>query len=240
LLDSAIWDMQRAADLAGNNEYLKEVALANAGDLYLHSGDLEEAGQAYMTSIRLNAADFHSIMGLGWIALVHDHNEALAENIFRFVQGRNGLPDPLFRLAQVTDSSLRRKSAMSFAEAAGDKRYGRMYDKYLIQLYTGVLHDPARAEYMAKDELNNRATPQTYAWYAWALFTNGKKMEAYQVFEKEVSGQPLEGLELYWMGKLLQGMSKGYDAREFLKAANAARFDLEPAMQKDIKAALAD
>ena len=110
-----------------------------------------------------------------------------------------------------------------------------MYNKYLLQLYTGILHDPARAESMAKDELINRATPQTYAWYAWALFVNGKKQDAYRVFEKYVSGQPLEGLELYWMGKMMKGLDKGYNAQEFFKAAYQTRYDLGPAIEADIQ-----
>ena len=234
-LDSAIHDMEKAADLAAGNAYLKGVALGNAGDLYIHSGDLPAAGRAYKTCVGLNSADFHSLMGLGWIALVHDHNDSLAERIFRFVATKNGLPDPLFKLAQMTDPVVARRSALSFSQKAADGRYGRMYDKYLIQLYAGILQEPARAESMAKDELNNRATPQTYAWYAWALFANGKKQDAYAVFEQHVSGQPLEGLELYWMGKLMKGLDKGYNAQAFFKAAYETRYDLGPALESDIE-----
>lgn len=234
-LDSAIRDMEKAADLSAGNVYLTGVALANAGDLYIHSGDLSAAGRAYQKCILLNSADFHSLMGLGWIALVHDHNDSLAARIFQFVAMKNGLPDPLFKLAQMTDSLMARRSALSFAQKATDARYGRMYDKYLIQLYTGILHDPARAEWLAQDELNNRATPQTYAWYAWALFANGKKQAAYGIFEKYVSGQPLEGLELYWMGKLMKGLDKGYNAQAFFKAAYETRYDLGPAIELDIQ-----
>jgi tetratricopeptide (TPR) repeat protein len=234
-LDSAIRDMEKAADLSGSNVYLKGVSLANAGDLYIHSGDLPAAGRLYRKCILLNSADFHSLMGLGWIALVHDHNHSLAARIFRFVAAKNGLPDPLFKLAQMPDSVVAMQGAVSFAQRAADTRYGRMYDKYLIQLYTGILHDPARAEVMANDELNNRATPQTYAWYAWALFVNGKKQEAYGVFEQHVSGQPLEGLELYWMGKMMKGLDKGYNAQAFFKAAYETRYDLGPAIELDLQ-----
>lgn len=239
-LDSAIQDMLRATDLAAGNAYLKGVALANAGDLYIHSGDLPAAGKAYMECLALNSADFHSLMGLGWIALVHDHNDSLAGKIFQFAATKSGLPDPFFKLAQMTDSSVARQSALSFAHRAADSRYGRMYNKYLIQLYTGILHDPAGAEAMAKDELNNRATPQTYAWYAWALFANGKKQDAYAVFEQHVSGQPLEGLELYWMGKLMKGLDKGYNAQAFFKAAYETRYDLGPAIERDLQKELAN
>jgi hypothetical protein len=235
LLDSAIADMLRAADLAGGNKYLKGVALANAGDLYIHAGELDRANDVYVECVRLNSADFHSLMGLGWIALVHDHNDTLAEKVFRFVGSVNQLPDALYKLSEVTDSATRVNAALAFEQRATNTAYGRMYNKYLIELYTGVLQNPARAEALAKDELNNRGTPQTFAWYAWSLFANGKKQEAYQVFEKNVSGKPLEGLELYWMGKLMKGLDKGYNAQEFFKAAYTTRYDLSPAARADLQ-----
>ena len=110
-----------------------------------------------------------------------------------------------------------------------------MYNKYLIELYTGILHTPEKAEQISADELHNRATPQTYAWYAWSLFANHKKENAYKIYQQHISGKPLEGLELYWMGKLMSGLGKGYNAKEYFKAAWENRFDLSPDMMKDLE-----
>lgn len=232
-LDSAIDDMNNAIRLTGVNEYLRDVALANAGDLYLHAGDLRQAVDAYRECVRLNTADFHSLMGLGWIALVHDGNDRLAEKVFRFAASKNHLPDPLFKLAQVAafrhDTAGQERWADSFARRATNPVYGRMYNKYLIQLYTGILHRPELAEVIARDELANRATPQTYAWYVWALLADNRKEEAYRIYEQHVSGQPLEALELCWMGKLMEALEKNYNARQFYAAADQTRYDLDPA-----------
>jgi hypothetical protein len=223
-IDSAIASMQKAADKANTEPYLQAVALSNVADLNIHAGNLERAA------------------GLGWITLIHDKNYALAERIFKFVQSKNQLPDPLFKLYQCAqgrgDTVLEKKYATQFTDAAANPLYGRMYNKYTIEIYTGILHNPAKAEMLAKDELNNRATPQTYAWYAYTLVVNGKKDEAYKVFQQHVSGQPLEGLELYYMGKLMKGLEKGYNANEFFKAADKNIYDLSPDMAKDLKANL--
>lgn len=232
-LDSSIGDMIRAAALAHSNDYLEGVALANAGDLYLHAGDLSQARDAYIRCIVLNNADYHSWLGLGWIALAHDGNILLADKIFRFAQSKTRLPDPLFRLEQAAavrhDRLLQERAARAFVREATAPVYGRMYNKYLIQLYTGILAEPACAESLAKDELNNRATPQTYAWYAWALLANHKIDAAYSIFRQYVSGQPLEGLELYWMGRLMERLNKNYNAHAFYTAAGKTRYDLDPA-----------
>jgi hypothetical protein len=241
-LDTAIADMYSAAQLAGTNNFLKAVALANAGDLCVHAGNISAASDAYTQCIRMNSADVHSLMGLGWIALTHDQDDHLAEKIFRFAQSKTRLPDPLFKLAQLAgarhDTTQQLHYAKTFAQQAADPRYGRMYNKYLIQLYTGVLRDPAHADSLAKDELNNRATPQTFAWYTWALLAEHRKDQAWQIYQQHVSGKPLEALELYWMGRLMEASGKGYNAGEFYKAADKTRYDLDPADASYIKTKL--
>jgi hypothetical protein len=242
LVDSAINGMLKAADLAKTNSVLKGIALSNAADLYIHAGDLKKAYNIYKECIRLNGADFHSIMGLGWIALVHDKNDTLAEKIFKFAQTKNKLPDPFFKLYQMAqgrgDETLEKIYAEEFVAQATNGRYGHMYNKYLIEICTGILNEPAKAEELAKNELTNRATPQTYTWYAYALFKNNKPDEAYKIFQQHISGQPLEGLELYYMGTIMKGLGKGYNANEFFKAANKNKYDLSPRFAKNLAADL--
>jgi hypothetical protein len=241
-LDSAIAAMHRAAGIAGSNIYFKQAALSNEADLNLHSGNLKKANELYVESIRLNATDLHSVMRLGWIALLHDNNDSLAEKIFRFVQSKTKSPDVLFKMIQLADargdSVAQKKYAVEFEANVTQVAYGNMYSKYLIELYTGILNDPAKAEALAAKELLNRSTPQTYAWYVWVLYSNNKTEEAEKAYQARVSGQPLEGLELYWMGKYMQGQKKGYNAKQFFKAAYKNRYDLSPGMVKDLEEAL--
>lgn len=241
-LDSSIVAMHRAAEIAGNNNTLKQAALSNEADLNLHSGKLQRANDLYIESLRLSVADLHSLQGLGWIALAHDKNDSLAEKIFRFVQSKTKAPDVLFKLVQVADergdSALQKKYAVEFESVVTDPAYGNMYNKYLIELYNGILNEPSKAELLAKRELLNRATPQTYAWYVWALYSNNNITEAEKIYQQYVSGKPLEGLELYWMGKFMQGLKKGFNAAAFFKAADKNRYDLSPAMVKDLEKTL--
>jgi hypothetical protein len=241
-IDSAIDALEKAAELSKSSPYLKQAALTNAADLYIHAGDLQKASDLYVGSLRANSSDFHSLLGLGWIAAIHDRNYALAERLFKFVQTKNKLPDATFKLYQLaqgkSDLTSERKYAEEFVLKSTKAEYGNMYTKYLIELYTGILKDYRKAESLSKKELSNRATPQTYAWYAWSLFKNNKKNEAYAIFKQRISGKPLEGLELYYMGKLMQGLGKGYNANEFFKAANANYYDLSPAFARDLKSSL--
>jgi hypothetical protein len=243
-LDSSIAAMHRASTLAEDNIVLKQAALSNEADLNLHNGNLQKANDLYIGSIRSYPADLHSIMGLGWIALVHDKNDSLAEKIFLFVRSQTKAPDAIFKLTQLADekgdSVMQKKYADEFIDKVTAPAYGNMYNKYVIELYTGILHEAVKAEALAKRELLNRTTPQTYAWYVWALYCNNKTAEAEKIYQQYVSGKPLEGLELYWMGKYMQAQNKGYNAKAFFKAANKNRYDLSPSMVRDLEKMLED
>lgn len=238
-MDSSVNAMQKAIALSGNDISLQQAAISNTADLYLHNGELQKASDLYIQSIRLSAADLHSMMGLGWIVLVHDENEKLAEKIFRFVQTKTKSPEPLLKLIQTAqstnDDKVAKQIANEFVTIVSDSLYGNMYNKYLIDLYTGVLNDPAKAEAIAVKELTNRVTPQTYCWYAYSLFKNGKVDEAFKICKEKLSGKPLEGLELYWTGKILQGLKKGYNAKQYFKDAYKNRYDLSPDKVQDLE-----
>jgi len=236
--DSALAAIRRAATLA-SQPGLKALALSNEGDLLLHTGRFPEAAQNLKMALRLNPADLHTLLGIGWIALIHDQDTTLAGRIFRYSAQHNALPDPYFKLYQLEqwreDSAGELYFARTFAARASQPEYGGMYNKYLIELYSGILHSPERSEAIAYRELQNRATPQTYAWYAYALLCNHKQEAAYQVFEKNVSGKPLEAVELFYCGKVLKAAGKGYDANAYFDAALKSRADLSSAMIAEIE-----
>ncbi|MES1218616.1 MAG: hypothetical protein ABUT20_24140 [Bacteroidota bacterium] len=236
--DSALASIRRAVALASQPS-LKALALSSAGDLLLHTGQFSEATQNLKSALHLNPADLHTLLGIGWVALIHDCDSVLAGQIFRFAAKRNILPDPYFKLYQLAqwrkDSEQELYFAREFAMRASRPEYEGMYNRYLIELYAGILNTPEKAERIAWEELRNRATPQTFAWYAYALLSNNKKIEAYRVFENKISGKPLEAVELYYCGKVLKANGKGYDANACFNAALDNRTDLSPSMLTDIQ-----
>src|SRR6218665_723357 len=237
--DSAIADMQHALALAGSSFYLQHLAWSGLGDLSLHQGDLRASSNALQQAIRINPADLHSILNLGWLALIHDEDSLQAEKLFRLAITRSQLPDPYYKLYQMAqwrhDTSQAIAFAKKFEQSATAAKYENMYCKYLIELYATVLRQPEKAEALSYAELGNRATPQTYAWYAYALFCNHKKDMAYQVFKQQIAGKPIEATELYYAGKILKAVGHGFDAAKCFDAALQSRFDLSPFMVEDMQ-----
>ena len=85
-LDSSIRAMLKR-QTGKNNPYLQQVALSNAADLYIHAGESEK-GRTLQKCLKINSADFHSLTGLGWIALVSDKNDSLAEKYFPLLDAK--------------------------------------------------------------------------------------------------------------------------------------------------------
>jgi len=242
-VDSAVSAMQKAATLANKNVHLAQAALSNAGDLYLHEGEVKKAYAMYKKSLQLEANDNHSLMGIAKIAMLKEGNIVLAEKCIDTVAARTLLPDALWYKVWIAeakkDSSLQYKTALAFKNRVTDTAYGNMYNKYLIQLYVGVLQNYSLALEIAEKELLNRSTAQTYSWYVYALHKNGQNEKALRVYDAHIAGKPLEALELYWMGKFLQKMEKWYNADKFLEAAEQNKYDLSPAQAADLKRLLA-
>src|SRR4029079_9786272 len=152
-----------------------------------------------------------------------------------FVQNKLKTPEPLLKVSQTKelhDHVLANKYATEFVRQASHAAYGNMYTKYLVQAYQRILEEPAKAVEIARKEVLRRATPQTYAWLSWSLYSNLQLNEAYEVYQKYISGKPLEAYELYCMGILMKGLHKAYDAQQFFEAALRNKYDLSPAMMK--------
>lgn len=238
-IDSSISAMVSASNLAENNQGLKNIALSNIADLYLHASLVDQAYATYVTCIKGDVSDLHSMMGIGKIALLNDQNDSLAEKIFQFVASKTTSPDPLYQLILVAEQKQNKEQqfvfASNFEEKVSAPIYGNMYNKYLIYLYTGILNNPAKAKAIALKELKNRNTPQTNAWLAFALLVNGQNEEAMAVYKQFIAGKPLEALEQFYMGKLMLANKQQYNAQQFFKEAAKNRFDLSPAMNIELQ-----
>jgi hypothetical protein len=241
-LEKAIEAMQNAASLTNGNTYLEQAALSNMADLQLHAGDYQAANTNYLKSIAIDYADFHSLKGLGLIAQYHDKNYKLAMKIFKSIAKKTASPDIYFNLTQLAASmgnnQLERKYASQFATISSQAKYGNMYNKYLIELNEGILNDKTAMLAIAQKEVENRNTAQANSWLAWALYKNNKKNEAMAIYKTHISGKPLEGLELYYMGKMMEAENKNYNANSYFEAAYKNRFELAPAKQLELKTKL--
>jgi hypothetical protein len=241
-LPAAIESMQMAASLSQGNKDLEQAALSNLADLALHNGNFELATINYQKSLAIDNADYHSIKGLGLVAQYHDNNYILAEKLFNFVAAKTQSPDIYFNLSQLAQSTGSQANELRFAQKfeqlSTHEKYGNMYNKYLIELYDGILTNPKAMLKITQNELKNRATPQTNSWYAWALYKNNQKNTALHIYKEKVADKPLEGLELYYLGKLMEAEKREFNANAYFEAAYKNKFELSPMKIKELELTL--
>lgn len=238
-LEEAIMALKKASELTNGNKNLEQIALSNLGDLYLHSGDFKSAFENYNASVRIDAADFHSISGLALISLYHDKNHEGAKKLLEYVKSKTKSPDVLIQMInlsqEICDNKQEKIYALEFVEKVSSPKYGNMYNKYLIALFDGILNNNQKMLLVAENELLNRKTPQTYSWLAWALHKNNQDKKALDVYKKHISEQPLEGFELFLVGKLMLSQQKKYNAERYFEAANKNSYDLNPRQRKELE-----
>jgi hypothetical protein len=229
-IDSAIVNLQKAVIIAHDNKPLKLAALANLADFYLHNNNPKMATTTYLQCLQIAPNHAHSIVGIATIALLHDNNATTADLLTNVAIENNNDPTLVFKQAEIAlhkgDNATAVFKAQQFCTIASNKMYGNMYNKFLIATYTGILNNNLQALNIANTEVASRATPQTYAWQVWCLAKNNKLDAAAQIYAKQVSGMPLEGLELYYMGKYMQLINKTYNAVQFYNAAYKNKYDL--------------
>lgn len=238
-LEAAQNAMETAIILSKDNVFLQQKAMTNLADLQLHSVDYEAANQNYLKSLELDHADFHALKGLGIIAQNHDKNYKLAQLIFDYIANKTKSPDIYFNLTALAQAQGNKatelKYAKLFTEKASQKIYGNMYNKYLIELFEGPLKDSKAMLAICENEIKIRNTPQTNAWYAWALHQNFQKEKALEIYNNQVKEKPLEGLELYFMAKMMQLEKKENLAKLYSKAAYKNRFELMPKGKNELE-----
>jgi tetratricopeptide (TPR) repeat protein len=224
--------MQQAVQQSGNSRILRQSAEGNLADLYLHDGQTRRAASLYQAILSDNPAEAHAWKGLARIVLLRDHDPLLADTILLSYARHYALPDPWYDRISVAeerkDTAQAREYAAFFAEKAGDSVYGNMYNRYLIDVYTGLLHQPQKALALAEKEMQGRATPQTWCWLAWAQHCAGMDATAKETYRLHVSGKPLEAPELYQMGMLMKETGRDGQATAYFKAALQNRYDLSP------------
>jgi hypothetical protein len=243
-LDSSIYAMQQAVSLGEGNKGLQSAALSNLGDLYLHNDDAANAYKNYIACLQNNPGDMHSLLGIASIALLHDGADTLADKIIRFCESKTSAPDPLWRKIAIaefrSDSATATRYANEFFAKASLPAYGNMYNKYLLDICTSHINNGGFAKTISLKEIQLRPGPQSYSWHAWALYKAGEKETALAIFEKHVSGKPLEALELYYMGIMLQETEKKNLGAKYLQAAQKNKYDLSPAKIEKIRQVLGD
>ncbi|MBN8673679.1 MAG: hypothetical protein J0L56_06070 [Chitinophagales bacterium] len=243
-LDGAIELMEQAFDkVKDKKRSLYCWTLSNLGDMYGHAGQIEKAYNSYLKVLQKDSSYLYALKGIAWIAYAHDNNTKEAKKIIQFLLSQTKMPDLWLTLAEMEEwegnTAKSESYSRQFLQEVVQPGYGDMYNKYLIHLYTEQLKDYDKALALAKKEVSNRPTPETYDWLAWVYYNKGEKEKAYAIVSTHVYGQTFEPNAMLHTGFIFAANQQEGKAREILEECLDSFFELGPVTTKKIKEKLA-
>jgi tetratricopeptide (TPR) repeat protein len=245
-LDGAIKKMELAAKKAveSKKDALILWAKSNLGDLYGHANRFRESYQCYLDVLAMKPDYLYALRGIAWLAFSHDKNTGEAKRIVNYLSKLQPVPDYDLLLAGIAayekDSSAKEELLEKFVTVASGKQYGDMYNKYLFNLMIEEYNDEDKALQIAKLEVDNRPTPQSYDLLAWAHYNMGKKADALKIAKTFVENRNFEPEALYHLGMIYAAIGNNKKAKHYLEQARDASFELGPGLaariEQDFKA----
>ena len=238
-LDSAIVLMNQAMDQVRENPSLFLWTLSTLGDMYGHAGRTKESYSAYLKALKLNPDYDYALKGIGWIAFSHDKNFHEAKRIVNHIQRKRATPDAhlfLAKIAQQENDFVEKSNQLElFVKAAGAPKYGDMYNKYLALLESEEFSNPSKTIEIARIEIRNRPTAQSFDLLAWGYLQNGNVTEALNIAQQYIEHKTYEPDALYHLAMIYKANGMNKEARHYFEMASLSSFELGPEIAKKIR-----
>ncbi len=207
-------------------------AMANLGDMYSHAGKFTASYQCYTTVLKKDNHYYHALKGIAWLAFSQDKNTTAAKKILHYLKKVHPVPDYDLMLAQIAGYENNAKESAectnNFLNEVKQPRYGDMYNKYIFYLQADELSNPDGALEIARTEVANRPTPESYNFLCWALYKKGDLQKAITVARTYVEDKCYEPDALYHLGVLYKATGNAAKARSYLESAASSSFELGP------------
>lgn len=238
-LEGAIKSMEKALEIAQKESEDRYIwALANLGDMYGHDGQIQKSYDTYLKVLDREPNHLHVLKGIAWIAYANDGNTDAAKNILKFVSSANKLPDAYLLLAEIEEYEgnlgNKEKYTDQFLKIAEKPEYQNLYASYLIDIYLDDKSKWGKALGLAKDEVDHRPTPATYATLAKVYHVLGNVNSAESIIKNKVLGKSFEPDVVYTAGSILAEVGCYKESKILMDEALDASYELGPLTTKEI------
>ncbi|MBE15351.1 MAG: hypothetical protein CL867_03820 [Cytophagaceae bacterium] len=197
-LDATIHYMEEAQRMVANS-HKKELQMwvdTNLADYYGHAGRLQESYAHYLKALKQDPTNAYAKKGIAWIAFSHEKNAAEALRIIQSIPDAYYSPDYYLLLAEIAtfqeDEAAKVKWNNSYLNAVANSDYGRMYQIPTALLLAEEENAFKDAIAMAKEEVQQRPTPETYSVLAYILNLAGSHEDALLIAEKHIRDKTFE------------------------------------------------
>ena len=239
-LDGAIKNMEKAMAIAesSNLKGMKLWSYTNIADFYGHAGDIDKSYAYFLKALELDPNNAYAKKGIAWIVYSHEKNPTEALNILNHVTSYHNTPDYDLLKAEIAefnnDLKLKAESLKNYQAAVKNELYGDMYNQYNVMVFSEDLLMPERALEIAKQEVENRPTPQSYNLLAWSYFRTGNIEKANDIMEEFVEGKTYEPAVIYHIAEIYKAAGKTAKVQPLKAELLASIYELGPTMVSKI------
>jgi Tfp pilus assembly protein PilF len=237
-LDAAIRYLEKARDIAESRDSkpLKIWTYSNIADFYGHDGNIKASYDHYLKTLELQPDNAYVKKGIVWILYSKERNTKEANRILDTLIKNHNIPDYYLLKAEMAefenDQQTAEKYTNKFLEATDNEKYGGMYNTYKIEVL--VNSNPTAALQLAKAEVKNRATPETYHLLALAQLKNGLKTQALQTIEQHVANKSPEPMALFHSAMVYKANGLSKKVRPLKELLLEASYELGPVIAAQV------
>jgi tetratricopeptide (TPR) repeat protein len=236
----AIAAMEKAYHRISGNRSLACWTLSTLGDMYGHAGRISDAYHAYLLALDRDPGYAYALRGIAWIAISHDQKMDEAREIIRVLSSTNHkMPDLNLMMAEIAAAEGNADELKScyeeFMRLTGREGYATMYGKYRAIVLADQYDNAEQCIAIAKREIENRPTPQSYDLLAWGYYRNGQFDDALKVANQYVVGKTIEPQALYHAGMIGKSAGLNRQSRKLLEEAAGSSFELGPVLTKALQ-----
>jgi len=239
-LDSTINFMEMASAKAevSKSKELMLWSYTNLGDYYGHAGSIKDSYDHYLKALEIDNNNAYAKKGIAWIVFSNDRNANEALRILDSVTKNYNAPDYFLLKAEIAnymgDNTIRRKNLEEYFNKVKNLEYGDMYNAYNLGLYTGETKHYDKALALAKVEVDNRPTPESYSWLAYSYLKNGDEKKALELIDDHVYGKTFEPALLFHAAEVYKANGRTEKVKELKVELIGALYELGPHMEKQI------
>ncbi|MFS4467989.1 tetratricopeptide repeat protein [Maribacter sp. 2210JD10-5] len=239
-LDTTIKFMERAKTIAetSKNKGLMLWSFTNLADYYGHAGRIKDSYDHYLKALALDENNAYAKKGIAWIVYSHDKNPTEALRILDAITKTYDAPDYHLLKAEIADymgnEPVHKSNLDNYFLQVEKLGYGDMYNGYTLDLYLEETKQYGKAMEIAKQEVSNRPTPESYSWLAYTYYKIGDIAKAQELMDAYVDGKTLEPGLLYKAAEVYKANGKFNKVKEIKEELMGALYELGPSMREQI------
>lgn len=238
-LDTAIRFMEKAAQKAesSKNKNMLLWSYTNLADFYGHAGRIEDSYQLYLKALQLDPQNAYAKKGIAWIVYSHERNGKEALRILDSIFVKYQSPDYYLLKAEITefigDEVLKLEALDNYYKKVQRTDYGAMYNAHNVDFYIDM-EVQEKAMKLAKKEVENRPTPESYGLLAYSYYKKGDKEKALELVEKHIAGKTFEPEVLTQAAEIYKANGNYKKVKELKQELVGAIYELGPVKESQI------